>query len=48
MTATRNGTLYAVADSFVAEYAPETSTPINYVDTLYGETFTDDAALDIQ
>lgn len=45
MTATRNGTLYAVSDSFVAEYAPGASTPANYVDTLYGETFTDDAAL---
>lgn len=45
MTVTRNGTLYAVTDSSVAEYAPGASTPTNYVDTLYGETFTYDAAV---
>jgi hypothetical protein len=48
MTATRNGTLYAVADSSVAEYAPGANTPTNYVDTLYGETFTYDAAIGTQ
>jgi hypothetical protein len=48
MTAARNGTLYAVADSSVAEYAPGANTPTNYVDTLYGETFTYDAAVGIQ
>lgn len=45
MTARPNGTLYAVSNSSVAEYAPGASTPINYVDTLDGETFTFDAAI---
>jgi hypothetical protein len=45
MIAKPNGTLYAVADRFVAEYAPGTNTPINYVDTLYGSTFSYDAAI---
>jgi hypothetical protein len=48
MTAKLNGTLYAVADSFVAEYAPGADTPINYVDTLYGSTFSYDAAIGSQ
>jgi hypothetical protein len=48
MTAKPNGTLYAVADRFVAEYAPGTNTPINYVDTLYGSTFSYDAAIGSQ
>ncbi|HEY5047101.1 MAG TPA: hypothetical protein VII49_03655 [Rhizomicrobium sp.] len=48
LTARSDGTLYAVADSFVAEYAPGANAPINYVDTVDGETFTYDAALGSQ
>lgn len=48
ITATHNGTLYVVADNEVAEYAPGASTPINTIDTLYGETFTYDAAVGSQ
>jgi hypothetical protein len=48
MTAKPNGTLYAVADRFVAEYAPGANTPINYVDTLHGSTFSYDAAIGSQ
>ena len=48
LTATSNGTLYVVGDDVVAEYAPGGSTPINTIDTLYGETFTYDAAIGSQ
>jgi len=48
ITATLNDTLYAVSDSLVAEYAAGASAPINFVDTLDGETFTYDAAIDTQ
>jgi len=48
MIAARNGTLYAVTNSSVAEFAPGASTPTNYVGTDYGETLTYDAALGFQ
>ncbi len=48
ITATSNGTLYVVASNEVAEYAPGTSEPINTIGTLYGETFTYDAAIGSQ
>jgi sugar lactone lactonase YvrE len=45
MTASSDGTLYAVANLDVAEYAPGASAPTNYIDTDYGDTLTYDAAL---
>ncbi len=48
LTATTNGTLYVVGDNAVAEYPPGASAPINTIDTLYGETFTFDAAIGSQ
>ncbi len=48
LTATSNGTLYVVGDDVVAEYASGASEPINTIDTLYGETFTYDAAVGSQ
>jgi sugar lactone lactonase YvrE len=48
LTVTSNGTLYAVGDDQVAEYAPGANAPTNTVDTLYGETFTYDAAIGSQ
>jgi hypothetical protein len=48
LTAARNGTLYVVGDQQVGEYAPGANTPTNTVDTLYGETFTFDAAIGSQ
>jgi sugar lactone lactonase YvrE len=48
LTVTSNGTLYVVGDDQVAEYAPGANTPSNTVDTLYGETFTYDAAIGSQ
>lgn len=48
LTATSNGTLYIVGDDVVAEYPPGASKPINTIDTLYGETFTFDAAIGLQ
>jgi sugar lactone lactonase YvrE len=48
ITAASNGTLYVVANNEVAEYAPGASEPINTIGTLYGETFTFDAAIGSQ
>lgn len=48
ITATRNGTLYVVANSDVYEYAPGATEPTNIVGTLDGETFTYDAAIGSQ
>ena len=45
LTVARNGTLYVVGGQTIAEFAPGGSSPANYVGTLYGETFTVDAAL---
>jgi hypothetical protein len=45
LTVARNGTLYVVGYNAVAEFAPGANSPTNYIGTLYGETFTVDAAL---
>lgn len=48
LTATSDGTLYVVGEQSVAEYAPGASEPINTINTVYGETFTYDAAVGSQ
>jgi sugar lactone lactonase YvrE len=48
LTVTGNGTLYVVGDENVAEFAPGANTPTNTISTLYGETFTIDAAIGSQ
>ncbi|MGB8907336.1 MAG: hypothetical protein WCC84_01170 [Candidatus Cybelea sp.] len=48
LTATSNGTLYIVGENEVAEFAPGASQPTNTFNTLYGETFTYDAAIGSQ
>ncbi|MBV9718714.1 MAG: hypothetical protein JOZ77_05315 [Candidatus Eremiobacteraeota bacterium] len=48
LTATANGTLYAIGSDQVAEFAPGASSPTNVIDTEIGETFTYDAAIGLQ
>jgi len=48
LTVGRDGTVYVTGSSEVVEFAPGASTPTNYIDTEYGETFTYDATIGLQ